>query len=268
MTYLFNLKKIGVKSTVLASSLALVACGGGGGYYDDNKKPDGGSTGTDGNGSTTDTKKTVESLGLALQNAEEKPIDVAYDNSKVFISIQALNSDKGGVAAKLVNLSITDNEKLGVTSKTSQVTTGDNGFAVFEVNIPTLNTSSGKVQLTATVDGTTIKQVYTLNIKKTSTVQSEYNLKIQQGVVLNLPKGFTTITAQVTDKNGGIKSNQSISLALPAEMQGKFSIANGSILTTDSTGNATFTIAANSDLTSEEIAKLVLTSSRACHQLP
>lgn len=261
MTYLFNLKKIGVKSTVLASSLALVACGGGGGYYDDNKKPDGGSTGTDGNGSTTDTKKTVESLGLALQNAEEKPIDVAYDNSKVFISIQALNSDKGGVAAKLVNLSITDNEKLGVTSKTSQVTTGDNGFAVFEVNIPTLNTSSGKVQLTATVDGTTIKQVYTLNIKKTSTVQSEYNLKIQQGVVLNLPKGFTTITAQVTDKNGGIKSNQSISLALPAEMQGKFSIANGSILTTDSTGNATFTIAANSDLTSEEIAKLVLTSS-------
>ena len=35
MTYFINLKKLGVKSTVLASSIALVACGGGGsdGYY-------------------------------------------------------------------------------------------------------------------------------------------------------------------------------------------------------------------------------------------
>ena len=31
MSYLVNLKKIGAKATVLASSLALVACGGGGG---------------------------------------------------------------------------------------------------------------------------------------------------------------------------------------------------------------------------------------------
>ena len=36
MSYLVNLKKIGAKATVLASSLALVACGGGGGgYYGD-----------------------------------------------------------------------------------------------------------------------------------------------------------------------------------------------------------------------------------------
>ena len=200
-------------------------------------------------------------MGLSLQDAEAKPIDVAYDNSKVLISVQALNSDKGGVAAKLVNLSIADNEKLGVTSKTSQVTTGDDGVAVFELNIPTLNANSGKVQLTATVDGTTIKQVYTLNIKKTSTIQSEYNLKIQQGVVLNLPKGSASITAQVTDKNGGVKANQFVSLALPAEMQGKFSITNGSTLKTDELGKATFNITANSDLTAADIAQLVLTSS-------
>ena len=238
-----------------------MACGGGGGgYYDDNKNT-GGSTGNGGNGSTTDTKKVVESLGLSLQDAEAKPIDVAYDNSKVLISVQALNSDKGGVAAKLVNLSIADSEKLGVTSKSSQVTTADDGVAVFELNIPTLNANSGKVQLTATVDGTTIKQVYTLNIKKTSTIQSEYNLKIQQGVVLNLPKGSASITAQVTDKNGGVKANQSVSLALPAEMQGKFSITNGSTLKTDELGKATFNITANSDLTAADIAQLVLTSS-------
>ncbi|MDN6081219.1 MAG: Ig-like domain-containing protein, partial [Leuconostoc sp.] len=233
----------------------------GGGYYGDDKNSGGTGTGNGGNGSTTDTKKVVESLGLTLQDAEAKPIEVAYDNSKVLISVQALNSDKGGVAAKLVNLSIADNEKLGVTSKTSQVTTGDDGVAVFELNIPTLNANSGKVQLTATVDGTTIKQVYTLNIKKTSTIQSEYNLKIQQGVVLNLPKGSASITAQVTDKNGGVKANQSVSLALPAEMQGKFSITNGSTLKTDELGKATFNITANSDLTTADIAQLVLTSS-------
>lgn len=263
MIYLTKFKELGVKATVLASSLALVACGGGGGggYYGDDKNNGGTGTENGGNGSTTDTKKVVESLGLSLQDAEAKPIDVAYDNSKVLISVKALNSDKGGVAAKLVNLSITDSEKLGVTSKSSQVTTGDDGVAVFELNIPTLNANSGKVQLTATVDGTTIKQVYTLNIKKTSTIQSEYNLKIQQGVVLNLPKGSASITAQVTDKNGGVKANQSVSLALPAEMQGKFSITNGSTLQTDELGKATFNITANSDLTTADIAQLVLTSS-------
>ena len=94
MIYLTKFKELGVKAIVLASSLALVACGGGGGgYYDDNKNT-GGSTGNGGNGSTTDTKKVVESLGLSLQDAEAKPIDVAYDNSKVLISVQALNSDK------------------------------------------------------------------------------------------------------------------------------------------------------------------------------
>lgn len=260
MKYLTNLKKLGVKSTVLVSSVALVACGGGGsdGYFGDQNNNNNNNTG--GNGSTTDTKTVVESLNLSLQDANAKPIEIASDNSKVLIAVQALNSDKGGVAAKLVNLSIADSDKLGVTSKTSQVTTGDDGFAVFELSIPTLNSDSGKVQLTVNVDGTTIKQVYTLNIKKTSTIQSEYNLKVQQGTVLNLPKGSVNITAQVTDKNGGVKSNQTVSLALPAEMQGKFSIANGSNLTTDSSGNAIFTITASSDLTAAEISKFVATS--------
>lgn len=262
MTYLTSLKEIGVKATVLASSLALVACGGGGGGYygDDNKNTGGNGNGNNGNGSTTDSKKVVESLGLTLQSADAKPIDVAYDNSKILVSVQALNSDKGGVAAKLINLSIADSKNLGVTSKSSQVTTGDDGLAVFELNIPTINAESGSVQLTAIVDGTTIKQVYTLNIKKTSTIQSEYNLKIEQGAVLNLPKGTASITAQVTDKNGGVKPNQTVSLALPAEMQGKFSISTGSSLLTNSSGQATFMIVANSDLTADDIAKLASTS--------
>ncbi len=260
MTYLLNLKEFGVKATVLASSLALVACGGGGGgYYGDGNKDNTGNE-NNGNTSTTDPKQVVQSLGVSLQDADSKPIDVAYDNSKVLVAVQALNSDKGGVASKSVSLSISDSDNIGVTSKTSQVTTGDDGISVFELTIPTLNASSGKVLLTATVDGTTIKQVYTLNIKKTSTIQSEFRLKIQQGVELALPNGNTSITAQVVDKNGGVKANQTVILALPVDMQDKFSITNGSTVVTDASGNATFNIAANSSLTTADIAKLDKTS--------
>ena len=260
MTYLSNLKKLGVKSTVLASSVALVACGGGGGgYYDDNTNNNT-NNGSGGNGSTTDTKTVVESLGFSLQDAEAKPIDITQDNTKVLIPVQALNSDKGGVAGKIINLSIADADKLGVTSKASQVTTGDDGFAVFEVNIPALTAATGKVLLTATVDGTTIKQVYTLNIQKASVIQSDYNLKIDQGVVLNLPKGTADISALVTDKNGGVKADQSVTVTLPAEMQGKFSVVPGATIKTDATGHAKFSIVANPDLASTELTALIGTS--------
>ena len=261
MKYLSNLKKLGVKSTVLASSVALVACGGGGsdGYYDDNTNNNT-NNGSGGNGSTTDTKTVVESLGFSLQDAEAKPIINAQDNTKVLIPVQALNSDKGGVAGKIINLSIADADKLGVTSKASQVTTGDDGFAVFEVNIPALTAATGKVLLTATVDGTTIKQVYTLNIQKASVIQSDYNLKIDQGVVLNLPKGTADISALVTDKNGGVKADQSVTVTLPAEMQGKFSVVPGATIKTDATGHAKFSIVANPDLASTELTALIGTS--------
>lgn len=265
MSLFINLKKLGASTTVLATSISLVACGGGGsdGYYnqDSGTTPNNGGNNSSGNESTDNSAQVAESINiLDLKDAAGNVIVNVNDSSIVKFSVQVLNSDRGGVANKAVRLSITDNDKLGVTSSHSLVTTSEGGLATFELNIPTLLAYSGKVQLTATVDGTTIKQIYTLNIKKTSTIQSEYNFKVQQGVVLNLPKGSANITAQVTDKNGGVKANQTISLALPAEMQGKFSIANGSSLTTDSSGNATFTITANSDLTAEDISKFVATS--------
>ena len=184
----------------------------------------------------------------------------ANDNSTVQFTVKVLNKDNGGIADKDVTLTITDNEKLGVTSKSSLVKTTAGGLSVFELDIPSIAASSGKVQLTATVNGTSIKQIYTLNVVKTTTIQSNYNLSIQQGVVLNLPKGNVIINAQVTDKNGGVKSGQTVVLALPVEMQGKFSIASGSSLTTDNAGNAAFAIHANSDLTADEILKFVSTS--------
>ncbi|MBJ9986766.1 Ig-like domain-containing protein [Acinetobacter sp. S40] len=262
MTYLANLRKLGVKSTVLASSLALVACGGGGsdGYYNQSSNSSNNNSNGGGNNSSTDSSTVAESIDIKLKDSNGIDLQQANDNSVVQIAVQVLNADKGGIANKQVRLAISDSDNIGVTSKASLVSTGDNGIAIFEINVPTLTASSGKVQLTAVVDGTTIKQSYTLNIKKTSTIVSDYNLNIQQGVVLNLPQGSTDITATVTDKNGGIKAGESIILTLPLEMQGKFSIATGSNVSTDSQGKAKFTIVANSDLSTDEIQKLVSTS--------
>lgn len=260
--YLIKLKKLGVNFTLLATSISLVACGGGGseGYF--NNEGSGSSPGNNsgGNESTPDSSQVAESLNINLRDSSGESLIQAIDNSNVQITVQVLNADKGGISNKNVRLSINDSENLGITSKSSLVTTAENGIAVFEVNIPRLNTQSGKVQITATLDGTTIKQIYTLNIAKTSTVQSNYNLNVQQGVVLNIPKGSVTINAQVTDQNGGVKTGQNVILALPKEMQEKFSISSGSSLTTDNKGNVSFTITSNSDLSAEEIQNFIGTS--------
>lgn len=262
MTYSINLKKLGVNSTLLATSLALVACGGGGGgYYDNSGGNSTGNGSNNGNNSSSDTSKIAESIKvLDLKDASNNIVVSANDNSVVKFSVQVLNKDSGGIADKDVTLSITDSEKIGVTSKASLVKTLDGGVAEFELNVPTITSASGKVLLTTTVNGTSIKQVYTLNISKTSTVQSNFNLNIDQGIVINLPKGSATINAQVTDQNGGVKAGQNVSLALPAEMQGKFSISSGSSITTNSNGIASFTILANNDLTADDVQKFVATS--------
>lgn len=259
-----NFKKIGLHSTILASSASLVACGGGGsgGYFEKDENSNQDTTGsTEGNTSVDNSALTAESIKvLDLKDLQGNVLTTVTDSTAVQFSVQVLNKDSGGIGNQDVTLSIADSEKLGVTSKASKVTTVEGGQAVFELNIPAITAASGKVQLTATINGTSIKQIYTLNIVKKSVIQSEYSLNIQQGVVLNLPKGTATIQAQVTDKNGGVKAGQNVILTLPEQMQGKFSISSGSSLTTDESGHANFVIAANQDLSSTEIANLIATS--------
>lgn len=180
MSLFINLKKLGVNTTVLATSISLVACGGGGsdGYYDqgnNNQSGSGGSSET-GNESTNNTAQIPESLNIALQDQNGQSTVQVVDNSTIQIAVQVLNTDKGGISGKNVRLSVDDKEKIGVTSKSSLVATTDNGVAIFELNVPTMNIESGKVQLTAWVDGTEVKQLYTLNIKKSSVIVSDYNL--------------------------------------------------------------------------------------------
>lgn len=264
MSLFINLKKLGVNTTVLATSISLVACGGGGsdGYYDqgnNNQSGSGGSSET-GNESTNNTAQIPESLNIALQDQNGQSTVQVLDNSTIQIAVQVLNTDKGGISGKNVRLSIDDKEKIGVTSKSSLVATTDNGVAIFELNVPTMNIESGKVQLTAWVDGTEVKQVYTLNIKKSSVIVSDYNLEVPQGLTLDLPRGTTEFSVQVTDKKGGVKSAQTVELTLPTELQGMFVITNGSSVQTDNEGKANFKIAANSNLTSDQIKSLVNSS--------
>ena len=54
---------------------------------------------------------------LDLKDTSNNVIVSANDNSTVKFSIQVLNKDSGGITNKDVTLSITDSDKLGVTSK-------------------------------------------------------------------------------------------------------------------------------------------------------
>ena len=270
MSLFINLKKLGVNTTVLATSISLVACGGGGsdGYYN-NGSPSGntgeGNT-SDNNQSETDTSKVANSLSISLQDIEGKPLQIAQDNSQVKIAVKVLNIDKGGIAGKDVRLSI-GGEDLGVESTNSKVSSDENGVALFTLNIPALQTDTGKVQLTAKVEGTTVSIPYTLNIKKTSTIISDYNLNVPQGLVLNLPKGSTDVVVQVTDAKSGAKVGQTVELTLPPEMNGKFIVETGSSVTTDTQGKATFKISANPNLTSDDIANFVESSQKLSFKL-
>lgn len=130
ITLLINLKKLGVNTTLLATSISLVACGGGSdGYYNSDSGNASGNTGggtgnSEGNISESNTSQIVDSIAVqSIHDIEGNTITRVNDGSIVEFSVQILNKDKGGIEGKQVVLSIADNEKLGVTSESSTVTT-------------------------------------------------------------------------------------------------------------------------------------------------
>ena len=241
----------------MASSIALVACGGGGsdGYYntDNSSTTNPPNSGGD-NTSTTDTSQVATHLTRDLQSASSQEIQFAPDKSKVYLAVKALNADNGGIANKNIRLSIATNE-FGVSSTNSVVATDENGVAKFEINVPALAQAEGSVQLTATVDGTSVSIPYTLNIKKSSTIVSDYKINVTQGTVLNLPNGSVDVIATVTDAKGGIKANQSVTLNMPEAMRGKFIITNGAATQqTNAQGEVKYTLKASSNFSSADLA--------------
>lgn len=264
MSLFINLKKLGVSTTVLATSISLVACGGGGsdGYYDQGSSNSntGGSNNGNENGSVTDNSTVAESLNIKLQDASGAVISKVQDNSVILVAVQVLNADKGGIANKDVRLSINDTDGLNVTAKSSRVTTGDDGIAIFEVKIPEISTASGKFNLTATVDGTKISTPSTVTVFKQSVIKSDYNLSLPNDIIMSLPDGEVKIPVTVTDKKGGAKANQSVSLILPTEMQGKFAVTEASTIQTNAQGVAEFTIKATAELTDTDVINLANTT--------
>lgn len=264
MSLFINLKKLGVSTTVLATSISLVACGGGGsdGYYDQGSSNSntGGSNNGNENGSVTDNSTVAESLNIKLQDASGAVISKVQDNSVILVAVQVLNADKGGIANKDVRLSINDTDGLNVTAKSSRVTTGDDGIAIFEVKIPEISTASGKFNLTATVDGTKISTPSTVTVFKQSVIKSDYNLSLPNDIIMSLPDGEVKIPVTVTDKKGGAKANQSVSLILPTEMQGKFAVTEASTIQTNAQGVAEFTIKATAELTDSDVINLANTT--------
>lgn len=89
MTLLSNLKKLGANSTVLATSIALVACGGGGseGYFNQEGgkgSANGGNSNTTPNESTDNSAQVAESINiLDLKDAAGNVIVNANDSSVV-----------------------------------------------------------------------------------------------------------------------------------------------------------------------------------------
>ncbi len=238
--------------------------GGGGsdGYYDQGSSNSntGGSNNGNENGSVTDNSTVAESLNIKLQDASGAVISKVQDNSVILVAVQVLNADKGGIANKDVRLSINDTDGLNVTAKSSRVTTGDDGIAIFEVKIPEISTASGKFNLTATVDGTKISTPSTVTVFKQSVIKSDYNLSLPNDIIMSLPDGEVKIPVTVTDKKGGAKANQSVSLILPTEMQGKFAVTEASTIQTNAQGVAEFTIKATAELTDTDVINLANTT--------
>ncbi len=114
-----------------------------------------------------DAANIISTLTMAVQDADGKAISEVKDGSKVRVAVKVLNADKGGIADQAVRLKYTDTNNIGVTSSSAEVSSGEDGYAFFELDIPSLKANTGSVQLTAFIDGTSVKQVYTLNIKKT-----------------------------------------------------------------------------------------------------
>ena len=262
MTSFLHLKKLGVNTTLLATSISLVACGGGGGYYGDtgSSPSTGGGSGTnpDGNNSETNTDQIVDSVEvLGTYDLNGNKITQVTDDSIIEFKVKILNKNKGGIAGKSVSLSIGDSNDVKVSSEKSTVVTTEGGYATFRIEVGSLNAlSTARVQLTTSIQGTTITQPYTLNISKKNILQSEYEIKAQQGVEINLPDGSTSITAYVTDKNGGVKSGQNVTLSLD-DLKDKFVITSGSTAVTNAAGEVSFTIEAKGAFTNEEILALL-----------
>ncbi|ENX64663.1 MULTISPECIES: beta strand repeat-containing protein [Acinetobacter] len=238
MTYFKGLKKIGVNTTVLATSVALVACGGGGGGYYGNT---GSSTdsGNSGNPSTPTTTKEVAGVTLQLSKGTLK-----VQGDELVITAKAVDKDSGGVAGAKINLNIKDGEKNGATSDASTKTTGDDGTVTFTVKLNGSNKNLTELVFTATVVDTKIQNQIKATVTGAGTVvQSQYELKFDDVSPLQVSGGETVIRIRTLDTNGGGVPNEKVALNVKDFKTNGVTIKGASSAVTDNEGYVSFTLA-------------------------
>jgi len=233
MTYFKGLKKIGVNTTVLATSVALVACGGGGGYYGNTNS----NTDTS-NPSTPSTTKEVAGVSIQLSKGTLK-----VQGDELIVTVKALDKDSGGVAGAKINLNIKDGEKNGATSDASTKTTGNDGTVTFTVKLNGTNQNLTELLFTTTVVDTTIQnQAKAIVTGAGTVVQSQYELKFDNVTPLQVSGGETAVRIRAIDTNGGGVPNEKVTLKVKDFQLNGVTIKGSSSAVTNDEGYVTFTL--------------------------
>ncbi|MEN4984205.1 hypothetical protein [Acinetobacter modestus] len=234
MTYFKGLKKIGVNTTVLATSVALVACGGGGGGYYGNTN----SNTNTGNPSNPSTTKEVAGVSIQLSKGTLK-----VQGDELIVTAKALDKDSGGVAGAKINLNIKDGEKNGATSDASTKTTGNDGTVTFTVKLNGSNQNLTELLFTTTVVDTTIQnQAKAIVTGAGTVVQSQYELKFDNVTPLQVSGGETAVRIRAIDTNGGGVPNEKVTLKVKDFQLNGVMIKGSSSAVTNDEGYVTFTL--------------------------
>lgn len=235
MTYFKGLKKIGVNTTVLATSVALVACGGGGGggYYGNTNS----NTNT-GNPSNPSTTKEVAGVSIQLSKGTLK-----VQGDELIVTAKALDKDSGGVAGAKINLNIKDGEKNGATSDASTKTTGNDGTVTFTVKLNGSNQNLTELLFTTTVVDTKIQnQAKAIVTGAGTVVQSQYELKFDNTTPLQVSGGETAVRIRAIDTNGGGVPNEKVTLKVKDFQLNGVMIKGSSSAITNDEGYVNFTL--------------------------
>ncbi len=233
MAYLKNLKKIGVNTTVLTTSLALAACGGGGGYYGDTNS----NTNTN-NPNDSGTVKEVAGVTIQLSKSTLKAT-----GDVVEIIAKAVDKDGGGVSGKEINLNIKDSATNGATSDASTKTTGDDGTVKFTVTLDGSNKALTELLFTTTIVGTKIQNQSKATVTGAGTVvQSQYELKFDDITPLQVSGGEAAVRVRVLDNNGGGVPNENVSLTVKDFKSNNITIKGASSAVADNEGYVVFTL--------------------------
>lgn len=233
-------KRLGVNLTVLATSISLAACGGGGseGYYGNNNNG-GGTGGTVDPNTGTETKEVA---GVTIESSKDR---LNVNGDEVTVVVKAIDENGGGVSGAKINLNIAKALEIGASSNTSSQITDDTGKATFTVKLSKTLTTETKLQLTATIDGTTINNITYLGLSNDSNnAVSSYKLTLTSNKNLKVNGGEAEVTVRVLDNNGGGVAEQEVELGIQNEDFLKYglSIKGSSKVKSDGNGDAKFTV--------------------------